>query len=546
MREDNFEFNDMEKYEENTVRPVPAIYHHPALKFDEHNRLICALPTKMKDDERKRFYYKKLPFEPSIDADTDVQLAEIDMLTCVLLPLTTSEVLEEKFLTILINSYHKRTSSFIIEDQPACVADEDFTQAKSMDETEGGDGHTGFAFTGIGGCGKTTLVKRLLERYPKTIIHDTPEGQYLQIVWIKTEPISNGDIHVFLDSIGKQIDKALMNTNQTYYNLIRSQRTLAEKTQKIIDLFRLFNVGILIIDEIQRFIVTRTRLDSFQTLMSMMNKTKTALMVLGTEEAYHKIFYEYYLARRFGSPYLASIYCADYKYFSGLVSTVMQTNWFRTEQEITPEIIKTMYWVTKGIIERIISIWIDVQKKYVKLDDTSKDEFVLTSKFIIECAIEDERYMSDFAEQTLENDFALYELYKQCKIEAERSVKEDKAAENDDTSIPFVEKKTIPDLMNDKELFKSLAECSDIPRAQRLYERVKANLEEGGDTYRKGLIMETVVHTMKLKSFKNKSDDELVTKSIKTIHSKPDAKINLKALEIRESDSIPKIDFSNL
>ena len=547
MINDNFEFTDNLKYEENVTRPVAAIYSHPLLPMDQHNRLIAALPPKMTDKERSDFYYRKLPFEPSINGDRDVQLAEIDMLTTILLPLSTVRELEERVNSIIINSYHKRAKDFIVENQKAYVADERYNQALSMDNTDEGDGHTGLAFAGVGGCGKTTLTKRLFERYPKAVVHDTPRGQFVQILWLRSQPISNGDIVTFLDSIGKEIDRALMNTNNTYYNLIHSQRTIAAKTEKITELFRLFNVGILVIDEIQRFNVAKSRTDSFQTMMSIMNKSKVALMVIGTEQAYHKFFYEYYLARRFGSPLPASKYCTDYNYFTGLVKLVMDTNWFKTEQNITPDIIRTMYRETSGIIERIITIWMAVQKKYVKLPEDEKNTFVLTPEFIAGCADENEPFMADYARQTLDNDMILSESYEKCRQEAEgtQTVTLDPPKVSEPKTPPV--RKTIGDVVDDKELFKTLADSPDITRTQKLYERVKANLTEAGDEYRQGVIMEKLVHAMKLKSSKNKTDDELVIKALKDIRKTPADKTDLKTMKIEEDDnSIRKIDFSKL
>lgn len=543
---ENIKFNDGKKYEENALKPVPAIYSHPLLPLDGHNPLICALPPKMKDEERREFYYRKLPFTPSICADGDVQLAEIDRLSTILLPLNITESLENRVYSILVNSYNKRENDLVIENKDVCVADERYNQTLSMDDSDGGDGHTGLAFTGIGGCGKTTLVKRLFERYPKTIIHDTPRGQFLQIVWLRVQPISNGDLKVFLNSIGKDIDKALMNNNNTYYNLISSKRTLAEKTEKLMELFKLFNVGILVIDEIQRFTVSKAKTDSFQTLMSIMNKTKAAIMVIGTGNAYHKLFYDYYFARRFGSPLPAAEYCSDYDYITGLIQIVMSTNWFKTPQKITTEIIQAMYKATSGIIERIITIWMDVQKKYVMLEDTAKDTFILTPQFIKNCSDEDETFMAEYASQILRNDSILSEDYEKCRQASEASLTTDSDDVSAEKSTIAPVQKEISEVFEEPNFFKVLSKTSDITKTQKLFARIKSNLKEGGEEYSHSFILDKLVHIMNLKSYANKTDDKIVAKALKTIRSKPEAKVNIKAMEIKDNDEIPKINFSKL
>lgn len=114
-----------------------------------------------------------------------------------------------------------------------------------------------------------------------------------------------------MDSIGDAIDRALGNHKSIYGRYIRDQKKLGAKA----DMFRLFNVGVLIIDEIQRFISFTNKGDSYEVIMTMTNKSKTGLLVVGTEEAYVRFFTCYYIARRMGTPIKASSYCVDYDYF---------------------------------------------------------------------------------------------------------------------------------------------------------------------------------------------------------------------------------------
>ncbi len=115
-------FTDDKHYEDNTIIPVEAIYHHPLLKYDENNRLICALPPKMTPDEVKKFCYTQLPIEPSIDADVFTQEAEVELLGMLCLPLEPVIELSDRITTILTNSYRKRTNDLIIPNRQIFVA----------------------------------------------------------------------------------------------------------------------------------------------------------------------------------------------------------------------------------------------------------------------------------------------------------------------------------------------------------------------------------------------------------------------------------------
>ncbi len=404
-------FTENKTYKTKTIEPVEAIYTRPTLKYDENNPLICALPKKLSKKEVNQFYYTGLPFEPSLDASFDIKDAEVEFLSNICLPLSPVESLENEVRKIIINSYRQRKDDMIIPDLKVTIADTECNQALSMDMPEGGDGNTGSGYIGIGGCGKTTLVERLLSRYPKVVYHHVEGGQYVQIMWLKVQPISNGDLLTFLDSIATAIDRSLLNRNHTYERLLQTKKKLAEKTKTLGELFRLFNVGLLVIDEIQRFDIKKNHIDSFQTIMTMVNTTKVALFVVGTEQAYHKFFFEYYFTRRLGTPKVASEYCADYGYACDLIRIVMSANWFKPKQNFTPEVVNAMYKETSGIIERIIVIWKAVQHTYLRLSDEDRLNFVLTPAFIEKCAYKAAPLMGAYARQTLENDMILGEEF---------------------------------------------------------------------------------------------------------------------------------------
>lgn len=542
-------FTEGKKYANDIIVPVEAVYNHPILKYDEGNRLICALPPRMKPEEVKALCYTSLPIKPSLNADAFVQESEVELLGSMCLPLEPVVELADKISTILTNSYRQRAKDLIIPDKEIFLADEKFNQSLSMNIPEGGDGQTGTAFLGIGGCGKTTLVKRVLSHYPKCIIHNIDNGHYVQIVWLKVQPVSNGDLLTFLNSIGAAIDQALMNSNGTYEKLVNSKKKLAEKVSLITKLFRVFNVGILVIDEIQRFDIKKNKLESFEIMMSIVNLTKVALMVVGTEESYHKFFFKYYLSRRLGKPIIASRYCTDYEYVQGILRLVMSSNWFKEGTKFASDVYRAMYDETAGIIERIITIWIDVQNEYLKLSDKEKEDFVLTSDFIKRCSNKNQPFMSVFAHQTLDNDMFLSQKHTECvtqnKLSDNTSMIISDPNINDDATQEIPELSLIaPD--KNPEISKSLSMSSDPIKTKRLYERVKANLEESGDNYKDSYIIERIVHVLGLKTMKNKTEDEIVVRSLQVIRKHPADKISLRAMKINEKKKSTTLDISKL
>lgn len=100
--------------------------------------------------------------------------------------------------------------------------------------------------------------------------------------------------------------------------------------------------------------------------------------------------------------------------------------------------------------------------------------------------------------------------------------------------------------VKDTEISKSLSKSSDPMKTKAVFERVKANLEEAGDNYKDGYIIERIVHVMGLKSMKNKTEDEVVVKSLQVIRKHPADSVNLRAMKINEEKKSTTLDISKL
>lgn len=511
------------KYALKITHPIDAVYSKPILEIDNDNIFIKALPDKLTNKEISTYYYEKFPIKPSVDEDPFMQEEEIHLLEGMRLPLKPVYILESVFRNILTTSYRKRLDSLCNFDKEVVLNDEILTQSQSIDVMTMGDGHTGAALLGIGGCGKTSAVNKLLERYPQTLIHHNMKNTVIQIVWLYVQPSSNSDLSTFMDSIGDAIDCALGNLKPIYGRYLREQKKLGAKADKVAELFRLFNVGVLIIDEIQRFSSFSNKNDSYETIMTMTNKSKVGLLVVGTEEAYGRFFTRYYIARRMGTPIKASSYCVDYDYFKQIAGLVMSIQWFREYQPLTDEIFEAMYNETSGIIERIISIWEKIQLDYIFLPEKEKTAFRLTPELIRTCSTNSNPLLGLYAKQTIANDLL-------SSAEPERQGREEE----------IKAKKTIDNAIKE---FKN----SENPLlVQEVFTRVKNNLLEAGENYPDEYILENTNRVIKLKSNKNKTDDEMVELTIKRVRKNRKKLIDTKAIEHNNDVRLGKIDTIDL
>ncbi|MDD5973122.1 MAG: AAA family ATPase [Spirochaetales bacterium] len=511
------------KYELNITYPVDAIYSKPVLEIDNDNIFIKALPDKLTKSEISEYYYEKFPIKPSVDEDPFVQEEEIHLMEGMRLPLKPVYMLESVFRNILTTSYRKRLNNLISSGKEVVINNEILTQSQIINVMTSGDGHTGAALLGIGGCGKTCAVNKLLARYPQTLIHHNNKNTVIQIVWLYVQPSSNSDLSALMDGIGDAIDCALGNQKSIYGRYIRDQKKLGSKADKIAEIFRLFNVGILIIDEIQRFNSFKNKTDSYETIMTMTNKSKVGLLVVGTEEAYGRFFTRYYIARRMGTPIKASSYCVDYDYFKQIAGLVMSIQWFKEYQPLTDEIFDAMYNETSGIIERIISVWINVQLDYISLPDKAKSSFKLTPDLIRTCSTNSNPLLGLYAKQTLKED-----LLSAADMEGEGVKKSVTTKNTTCTSL------------------KEFCSSKNPLLAQDVFTRVKNNLLEAGETFPDDFILENTNKVIGLKTSINRTEDELVEVVIKRVRKNQKKLINTKAIEHNNEVRLKGIQTVNL
>lgn len=112
-----------------------------------------------------------------------------------------------------------------------------------------------------------------------------------------------------------------------------------------------------------------TRENSFESLLTLVNRTKMALIVVGTEDAKSKMFKELRTARRVGPVISGDLYCGNRSFFSLLVRMLLRYQWFDKTIEATDEIIDALYDVTKGVIDQLISIYTAMHYEYLSRDN---------------------------------------------------------------------------------------------------------------------------------------------------------------------------------
>lgn len=357
---------------------VDARYVKSKIKHDNGNPFIEALPRPREGREEITNAYLK-----NIETFTEKQrnefvrsekLAAVTLLRELRYPLPFHEELEEETYNALVTSYRSRYLQ----------SDADIEHTYAMNNTEntmnskvfGSDASStsaGFSLLGYSGCGKSSAIQILLSNYPQVIMHQNGTlNRFPQIVYLVVNCIANSNFSALYASIGHAIDKALGNMNPVYERIIEKEKGLAAKAGKVKDLVEKFAIGIIIFDEIQLIDFKSTRENSFESLMTLSNRTKVAIAVVGTEDAYEMMFSKLRTGRRVGTVIKAHSYCSNYRYFSFLVKKLMEYQWFDEIVMPTEELIQALYEESKGIIDQLISIYMYMQIDYIRKKNKPK------------------------------------------------------------------------------------------------------------------------------------------------------------------------------
>lgn len=267
--------------------------------------------------------------------------------------------IEEVIDRALLQSYDHRIS--LLDERPTrnyIYKGKDNTTYQFTKINGFGNAPTGFSILGKSGCGKSTGVNNALRKYPKVIIHNLGTmQQYIQIPILNIEIPRNANFHNIYTAIGKRLDDILGNYLIYEKALSKKGENLGDKFTKLCHIIENFNVGLIIIDEIER-ISTRTKEDTLETFLSLSNETGVATGVIGTEESFKKLFSKPRTARRMGELINADRYCSSYTTIKNILETLYLYLPYRIE--LTEECANIYYKECDGNISYILQLFTNI------------------------------------------------------------------------------------------------------------------------------------------------------------------------------------------
>lgn len=474
-----------------TTTCVDAVYVKSFIPEDNGNRFIEALPRPRNLEESKLAYNMPLlsyDYEKERSLPSEQRELMVYRLQDVRFPLPHQATLEQAVYNSLCLSYRAR---YRTEDAEMGF-DINLGNGAEMGHSKllgdaSSAANAGFALLGYSGSGKSSTLHNLLSIYPQVIFHHINGYRIPQIVHLVVNCVPNSNFAALYVGIGNAIDRAL-GLDMVYEKMISRMKSLGDKAEKVRQLVEQFSIGIIIFDEIQLIDFSTTKENSFESLMVLTNRTKVAIGVVGTTDAYDKMFTCVRTARRVGVLVSSCQYCDNKAFFAYLVQNLMRYQWFDSPVSATQEIIDALYANTHGIIDQLVSIYICMHIEYLNKKTRPKVDAAFINR-VAEKYYPQMRKLLETMEKP-ENDRRIRELVQntQKQLEARQDEVQQKVA--------------------GQSIIESQATAIDL---ETLEKNVLANIRNVTDDYSTDTIHDAFI---KVVSRKRITDESAVTKAV--------------------------------
>lgn len=340
-----------------------ATYTKQILKEYQNNPLIEALPP--------IWTVKEAIEQMSITASYDESERELDgsyRMHCIqrlfgyFQPLETHIEIEQKISRCIRQGYTGRNP---VKREYAAQMQEGYQLLKNKKGIEHFSGGTskaqGFSIIGVSGIGKSTAIERILSLYPQCIVHEEYEGKPFlttQITWLKLDCPHDGSVKGLCFQFFEAID--MIAGTEYFRRYTKARYTVDVLMTLVVQLSRLYHLGLLVIDEIQHLSLAKgggsdKMLNFFVTLV---NTIGIPVVMIGTSRAMNILQSEFRQARR-GSGQGDVLWDnmkndLSWKVFVG---SMWRYQWTRKPVLLTDELRDSLYNESQGITDIAVKLY---------------------------------------------------------------------------------------------------------------------------------------------------------------------------------------------
>lgn len=224
---------------------------------------------------------------------------------------------------------------------------------------------------GMSGTGKTVSVGMAIRNYYKGYRHKFPEEhiEYVQIPIICVTAYASGSIMALFMDFAKKLD-IYLDLGSYHADQLKRHSGPAKAISVIAGWIRLYHIGLLIIDEIQFIELDNKRINSLETIITLLQETGISLLVIGNEDAVDSWTQSLRTYRRlYGQPFNTSLQCGNREYMENVIEELWAYTIFAEEEKgksPDPEIIECIYRETMGSIDFISLLLVAAQFEMIQ------------------------------------------------------------------------------------------------------------------------------------------------------------------------------------
>ncbi|MGM9979360.1 MAG: AAA family ATPase [Clostridium sp.] len=231
----------------------------------------------------------------------------------------------------------------------------------------------GFSIIGISGAGKSTTIDRILSVYPTLIKHNSYKGEIInvyQMPWVKLQCPPDGSLGGLCLKFFGELDERLRFTEyRKRYRRFRIDDMIVEMAH----LCRLYNIGVLVIDEIQHLSLQATggikKMLNF--FVDLVNSIGVPVILIGTNKSFDLLNKEFRQALRStgnGSPKDDWDKLKNDKNWEILMNGLLSYQWTRNPVKDIKELellSKTLYEQTQGVLGIAVKLFVVAQMEAI-------------------------------------------------------------------------------------------------------------------------------------------------------------------------------------
>ncbi|MDZ4520839.1 ATP-binding protein [Bacillus cereus group sp. BceL300] len=369
---------------ENGQEVQKAYYHKQNLVKYQDNPLIEALPPILEDEEAFDLMIHEPPMDENIQLLTKAErFHAITTVFQFFQPVVRHLELQSRFSRFIRDGYISRNPNnpqnvrLINDCYNNLINNKGFANINDSRSTS-----SSFVIIGFPGVGKSSGIQRILDLYPRLILHRGPINS-IQIVWVKVDCPNDGSLKTLCLDFFMKIDELIGSNYATKFGKRGNTSTMVLQVAMIA---RNHHIGVLIIDEIQHILAKRVGAqDMLNFFVTLSNEIGIPVIMIGTMRA-RKIFQnDFRQARRAGGH--GDMVWTPVEYgteWEMLMEQMWRYQWVKNKTSCSEEIRKVLYDASQGIVDIAVKLFVLAQARAI-YDGTEQ----ITSELIYQSADED-------------------------------------------------------------------------------------------------------------------------------------------------------------